>query len=126
MVSVLSVAEFRKQIGTAEADAVLQEVIDQAEREINGWITLYELTAVTGDRFKASASLLAKAGWIERLHFTGGLPGDTGARYYSLDKKADQLRVAAKALIIATVEDAAGVAVTPATAATHYVYKVNS
>jgi hypothetical protein len=125
MVSVLTVAEFRKQIGTAEADAVLQEVIDQAEREINGWITLYELTAVTGDRFKAASSLLSKAGWIERLHFTGGLPGDGGAKYYSLDKKADQLRVAAKALIIVDVATAEGAVATP-TAATHYVLKVNS
>lgn len=116
--SVLTVAELRKEVGTAEADTILQEIIDQAEREIQGWIDMYSLTTSVS---KASSSLLSKAGWYERLHFTGGLPGDSGAKYYSLDKKAENLRLAARSLIFQeTISSAA------ATASNYLVKKANS
>lgn len=121
--STLTVTEVRYQTGSPHAEVIVQEIIDQAEREINGWIELYSLNAVTGGRFKAAASMLAKAGVYERLHLEGGLPGDSGGKYYNLDKKADNLRKAAKALIFA---DATTTADAAATNATHYVIKVNS
>jgi len=110
--SVLSVAEFNKQTGSGRyADVVIQEIIDQAEREIQGWIDLYNLPATVT---KAGSSLLSKAGYYERLFMDGALPGESGAKYYGLDRKANDLRTAAKALYFAT-EDAAVVAasVTP-------------
>jgi hypothetical protein len=116
--STLSVAEFRKQVGTAEADTILQEIIDQAEREIQGWIDMYSLTTTVT---KASSSLLSKAGWYERLHLTGGLPGESGAKYYSLDKKAENLRLAAKALVFETIEEEAA-----ATSSNYSVKKANA
>lgn len=101
----------------------MQEIIDQAEREINGWITLYSLDAVVGDRFKAAAAMLSKAGVYERRHLEGSIKGDSGGKYYNLDKKADQLRTAAKALIIQDIDTVAGAA---ATNPTHHMIKVNS
>lgn len=121
--STLSVTELRYQTGAEHADVILQEIIDQAEREINGWVDLYDLDAPTAGNFKAASGMLSKAGVYERRHLEGSIKGDSGGKYYNLDKKADQLRVAAKALIIATVADAAGVA---AVGDTHWVSKVNA
>lgn len=121
--STLTVLEVRYQTGAEHADVIIQEIIDQAEREINGWIELYSLDAVTGGRFKSAASMLAKAGVYERRHLEGSIKGDSGGKYYNLDKKANQLREAAKAMIFADAETTADAA---ATNATHYVLKVNS
>ena len=120
--STLTIAEFKLQTGGGRyADAILQEIIDQAEREIQGWIDLYDLTVTVS---KASSSLLSKAGLYERMHMDGGLPGESGAKYYNLADKAENLRIAAKALIFETTEEAAAAAEAE-TASNYMVKKAN-
>jgi hypothetical protein len=121
--STLTVLELRYQTGAEHVDVIIQEIIDQAEGEINGWVELYELDAIPAARLKRAAALLAKAGVYERRHLEGSIKGDSGGKYYNLDKKADQLREAAKALII---PDATTTASAATTNATHYVLKVNA
>jgi len=116
--STLTIAEFKLQTGGGRyADAILQEIIDQAEREIQGWIDMYTLTTTVT---KASSSLLSKAGLYERMHMDGGLPGESGAKYYNLAEKAENLRNAAKALIFETEEEEAA-----ATSSNYIVKKAN-
>jgi hypothetical protein len=124
--SVFTVTEFRHQTGSEHADAVLQEIIDQAEGEVNGWIELYAMDAVPDARFKRASAMLAKAGLYERRHLEGSIKGDSGGKYYNLDKKADQLRVAAKALIIADVATAEGAVIVDSSTHDHWVVKVNA
>ena len=117
--STLLLAEFKLQTGGGRyADEILQEIIDQAEREINGWITIYGLTATVT---KAASSLLSKAGYLERLYMDGALPGEDAAKYYNLDKKAENLRSAAKALYI--VDETTAPTTSTSSSTSYYVVK---
>jgi len=123
--STLSVAEFNKQTGKATyADAINQEIIDQAEREIQGWITTYGLTVATGT-IKAASSLLSKAGLYERMHMDTQLSGDS-LKYQKLSDKSKELRQAARDLIlgIGFGTSSSTATVTPSTIK-HYVIRVN-
>lgn len=115
--STLTIAKFKLQTGAGRyADDVIQEIIDQAESEIQGWIDLYGLSAsVTA----AASSLLSKAGLYERMHMDGALPGESGAKYYNLAEKAENLRKAAWALYFGEESTAT------TTASNYKVFKAN-
>ena len=97
--SSLSISELSLQTGKATYDpTILQEIIDQAEREITGWVTSYGLTVASGT-IKAASSLLSKAGVYERMHFDTSLTGDS-LKYQKLSDKSKELRLAARDLIL--------------------------
>lgn len=98
--SILSTLELAKQTGAGRYDStVLQEIIDEAEREISGRLAEYGLSISSCNELKAASTLLSKTGVYDRMRMDGSIPGDSGAKYYNLLEQANQYRKEAWALI---------------------------
>jgi len=85
MTTILSTIELAKQTGAGRYSvSVLQEIIDEAEREISGRLSQYNLSISSTNELKAASSMLSKAGIVSRMRLDGSLAGDSGAKYYNL------------------------------------------
>jgi hypothetical protein len=104
--SILSTSELSLQTGAGRyASVVLQEIINQAEREISGKLSEYGLSIVSCNELKAASSLLSKAGLYDRMRIDGSLVGASGAKYYNLVELAQQYRNEADKLIRSYVKE---------------------
>ena len=98
--SILSTSELALQTGAGRyTSTILQEIIDEAEREISGRLSQFNLSISSTNELKAASSLLSKAGLYDRMRMDGSIPGTSGAKYYNLLDQAKQYREEAWKLI---------------------------
>jgi len=106
MSTILSTIELAKQTGAGRYSvSVLQEIINQAEREISGRLSQYGLSISSCDELKAASSLLSKAGLYDRMRMDGSLAGESGAKYYNLVELSRENRKEAEKLIESYVKE---------------------
>lgn len=77
--SYCSVDELIKTTGTLISEAALQEIVEEAERDINIVLAPYDLTGSTADAPKNAALCFARAGILRRMYIDGTQPENVSA-----------------------------------------------